>query len=75
MTTGAKRQATRSRLVATKSFCCAVNGHEYSVIAGVTRVESGHELLADYSLFFAPAGAPALEIEDATAEPGAKRGW
>jgi hypothetical protein len=59
--------------VATETGEVDVDGRSYPIKKGVTRVREGHELLA---------AAPALfkvidvhyEIEDATREPGRKRG-
>ncbi len=59
--------------VATESFGPEVNGQHITVINGETRVRAGHELLRNYPQFFKPIDVH-YEVEQATSEPGVKRG-
>lgn len=64
---------------ATQSFACEVDGVAYHIQTGDT-VEAGHPLIAMAGLYFRPiepkyrAPAASARVEDATAEPGRKRG-
>lgn len=59
-------------MIAKESYVTTVNGVEETVIAGVTRVREGHQIMAGREDLFEPAPAD-YEIEEATAAPGRKR--
>ena len=57
-------------LEARDSFVCDVGGRPYTVIAGVTRITSGHELNKHYPQHFRPvAEGLTYELEQATDNP------
>lgn len=60
-------------LVATETFTTDVNGTAVIVRAGVTRVRAGHVLAKANPQYFKPIEVH-YDIEDATEEPGRKRG-
>lgn len=67
----------RSVYVATESFVADMDGVPTVVHKGVTRVRAGHPLLKVHGAFFEPVDqtvAYEVDVEEATAEPGRKRG-
>jgi hypothetical protein len=72
--TTAKRKAQRGKIyVATRSFVVTFGGRTHNIVGGRTRVREGHELLAGREHLFREEQVE-YEVEDATADPGAKRG-
>lgn len=70
-----KQKAPRGEiLVARTSFIGTLeDGREISVQKGVTRVREGHPIALRWPELFTPIEVQ-YEIEDASAEPGRKRG-
>lgn len=61
--------------VATETFACQIDGEQVIVHQGETRVRVGHPLLDRYEGYFEPVNSDVhFDIEEATAEPGRKRG-
>lgn len=61
--------------VATETFCVEHDGRDVVVHKDVTRVRAGHPILASNPDRFRKADdAVHLDIEEATAKPGGKRG-
>lgn len=62
-----------AKMIATGSFVAVVDGQEINVSAGVTRVDDSSDLYRLYPHnWVRDDGAP--DVEDATADPGVKRG-
>lgn len=59
--------------IATVTGEAEVDGRTYYIKKDITRVREGHELLRAVPAFFKPIDVH-YDIEDATAEPGRKRG-
>jgi hypothetical protein len=65
----------RTVYVATESFVALIDGENYVVRKGKTRVRAGHPLLQGREMWFSPADLNVdYEVEQATAAPGEKRG-
>ena len=61
--------------VAKESFHCQIDGVDYAVRGGITRVRAGHALLKANPDYFEPvSSAVDYDVEQATAAPGEKRG-
>lgn len=61
--------------VATETFATEVEGVSQVIHAGLTRVREGHSLLKAFPDYFAPVDTSVdYDVEQATAEPGVKRG-
>jgi len=60
-------------LIATQTFSTTIDGEEFTVHAGRTRVRAGHPLIAANPGYFRAIDAH-YDIEQATAAPGEKRG-
>lgn len=56
---------------ATKTFACNYDGGSVAVKRGVTRLSSGHDIVARFPDSFEPDGD--VTVERATAAPGARR--
>ncbi len=67
------RKAGATIYVATQSFSTTLNGVPVHVTAGVDHVREGHPLLAGREHMFKPMTIT-YDVEQATAEPGKKRG-
>lgn len=61
--------------VATETFITHVDGRQVNVVKGKTRVREGHVLLTKNPHLFKPAeDFVDFDVEDASADPGVKRG-
>jgi len=61
--------------VATESFACQIEGKDYQITKGQTRVREGHPLLQTNPQYFRPMEENVhYDVEQATAAPGEKRG-
>jgi hypothetical protein len=74
MVAGERRQAGEEILVANRDFVCVVNGQGVAFRAGHTRVRRDHEAVRGREHLFDPAGGWFDEVEEATDEPGRRRG-
>jgi len=61
--------------VANESFACQIDGKDYQIAKGITRVREGHPLLQANPQYFRPMEDNVhYDVEQATAAPGEKRG-
>lgn len=69
-------RATKSDVyIATQSGVAEIDGETCVFVRGKTRVRAGHALLLAVPDYFEPAGEHVhYDVEDASAEPGKKRG-
>lgn len=63
----------KTMFIATETLACEVDGELQWIRAGETRVASDHPLREAHPGAFAATAAP-VEVEQATAAPGEKRG-
>lgn len=60
--------------VASENFATEIDGVPMTFLKGKTRVRVGHKVLRDNAQYFKPLDVDSADIEEATAEPGTKRG-
>jgi hypothetical protein len=61
--------------VATETFVCEVEGAVHTITKGRTRVRAGHPVYVANPQYFEPVDAGVqYDVEQATADPGSKRG-